>query len=233
MFNRPNSVSVLLHGEPVGRLALTPDNLCAFEYDPGYLANRISISPFYLPLKPGVFVARSTPFSGNFGVFNDSLPDGWGNLLLDRFLRSQKINPAGLTVLDRLSLAGSSGMGALDYRPDNSFKIIEGNHDLNYLAVEAEKVLNQIDNGTSLDDLFRLGGSSGGARPKVLLNINGVDWLIKFRSSQDPQNIGQREYEYSLLAKDCGIEMPETKLFENKYFGVKRFDREGSNKSTC
>lgn len=65
MFNRPNSIIVFLNGETVGRLALTSDNLCAFEYDPGYLANGKSVSPFYLPLKPGVFVARRTPFSGN------------------------------------------------------------------------------------------------------------------------------------------------------------------------
>ena len=65
MFNRPNSIIVFLNGETVGRLALTSDNLCAFEYDPGYLANGKSVSPFYLPLNPGVFVARRTPFSGN------------------------------------------------------------------------------------------------------------------------------------------------------------------------
>jgi serine/threonine-protein kinase HipA len=230
MFNKPNSVMVFLHGKTVGRLAITPDNLCAFEYDSGYLANGKSISPFFLPLKPGVFIARRTPFSGNFGIFNDSLPDGWGNLLLDRYLISQKISPSRLSVLDRLSLVGSSGMGALEYIPDNSFTFNEGNYDLNYLATEAEKVSNQKDSGTSIDTLFKFGGSSGGARPKVLLNINGEDWLIKFRSSLDPLNIGQIEYEYSLLARDCGIEMPETRLFEGKYFGVRRFDREGDEK---
>jgi hypothetical protein len=60
--------------------------------------------------------------------------------------------------------------------------------------------------------------------------IDGEEWLIKFRSTLDPQNVGQIEYEYSLLAKKCGIEMPETRLFEGKYFGVKRFDRKGKTK---
>lgn len=80
-----------------------------------------------------------------------------------------------------------------------------------------------------MDELFRLGGSSGGARPKILTSIDNEDWIIKFPSSIDPKNIGEKEYQYSLCAKDCGINMPETRLFPSKicsgYFGVKRFDR--------
>ena len=230
MFSKPKSVIVFLNGERVGRLALTPENLCAFEYESEYLKNGQSISPFYLPLRPGVFIARRDPFFGNFGVFNDSLPDGWGNLLLDRYLITKKINPSGLSLLDRLSLVGSSGMGALEYKPDNSFASIEGTPNLDFLATEAEKILNHKDTGTSLEMLFKFGGSSGGVRPKVLLNIDVREWLIKFRSTMDPQNVGQIEYEYALLAKECGIEMPETRLFEGKYFGVRRFDRDNKAK---
>lgn len=230
MFSKPKSVNVFLNGERVGRLALTPENLCAFEYESEYLKNGQSISPFYLPLRPGVFIARRDPFLGNFGVFNDSLPDGWGNLLLDRYLNTKKINPSGLSILDRLSLVGSSGMGALEYKPDNSFASIEGTPNLDFLATEAEKILNQKDTGTSLEMLFKFGGSSGGARPKVLLNIDGEEWLIKFRSAMDPQNVGQIECEYALLAKECGIEMPETRLYNDKYFGVRRFDRDNKAK---
>jgi serine/threonine-protein kinase HipA len=227
----PIALSVNLNGETVGRLALTPENLCAFQYDDAYLQKKgPSISPFYLPLRPNVFVARRDPFNGNFGVFNDSLPDGWGNLLLDRFLRSKNINPANLSVLDRLSLAGSGGMGALEYVPDQSFHVANDKFDLNYLASEAHKILNQKEGVDSLDLLFQLGGSSGGARPKVLVMVDGKEWLIKFRLSQDPENVGQIEYQYSQLARDCGIEMPETRLFEVKYFGVKRFDREANKK---
>jgi serine/threonine-protein kinase HipA len=230
MFFKPKMVNVFLYGESIGRLALTPENLCAFEYDTEYIKKGHSVSPFYLPLQSGVFVARREPFNGNFGVFNDSLPDGWGNLLLDRFLISKNINPSSLSVLDRLSIAGASGMGALEYIPDNSFVLTEGSHDLNFLAVEAEKILNREDEGKSLDILYKYAGSSGGARPKVLLNIGGEEWLIKFRSSQDPKSVGQIEYDFSILAKDCGIEMPETRLFEGKYFGVKRFDRINNTK---
>ena len=230
MFSKLRSVNVFLNQKLVGRLALTPENLCAFEYDSNYLKGGYSISPFFLPLRQGVFLARRDPFSGNFGVFNDSLPDGWGNLLLDRYLISKNINPAELSILDRLSLVGASGMGALEYKPDNSFSPTKGNPGLDFFAAEADKILNQSDNGSSLELLFRFGGLSAGARPKVLINIEGTEWLIKFRSTFDPMNIGQIEYDYSLLAKDCGIEMPETRLFEGKYFGVRRFDRDGQNK---
>jgi serine/threonine-protein kinase HipA len=230
MFNKLKAVTVLLNEETVGRLALTPDNLCAFEYDSSFLRNGNSISPFYLPLRSGVFIAKRSPFYGNFGVFNDSLPDGWGNLLLDRFLTSQKISLSSLSVLDRLSLVGSSGMGALEYKPDNSFNPTEDYPTLDFLASETERILNHKDTGTSLDILFKFGGSSGGARPKVLFNIEGEEWLIKFRSTQDPSNVGQIEYECALLAKECSIEIPETRLFEGKYFGVKRFDRVGRTK---
>lgn len=73
----PIALSVNLNEETVGRLALTPENLCAFQYDDAYLQKKEpSISPFYLPLRSNVFVARRDPFNGNFGVFNDSLPDG-------------------------------------------------------------------------------------------------------------------------------------------------------------
>lgn len=230
MFTKPNLIRVFLNGETVGRLALTPENLCAFEYDSGYLNNGQSVSPFYLPLRPGVFIAKRDPFYGNFGVFNDSLPDGWGNLLLDRYLNSLHIDPSGLSALDRLSITGSSGFGALEYKPDNSFVAADGHAELDFLASEAEKILNQEDNGTSLALLFKFGGSSGGARPKVVFKIDGEEWLIKFRSALNPQNVGQIEYQYSLLAKECGIEMPETRLFEGKYFGVRRFDRIGQTK---
>lgn len=230
MFSSPKVISVILKGKLVGRIALTPEKLCAFEYDHEYIKNGQSISPFYLPIQPGVVIARRDPFAGNFGVFNDSLPDGWGKLLLDRYLTSNNINPSELSVLDRLSLTGASGMGALEYIPDNRFQIVDGIPDLNYLAMEAEKILHQIDTGESLETLFHYGGSSGGARPKVLLTISGEEWIIKFKSSTDPLDIGQIEYEHSLLAKECGINMPETRLFEGKYFGVKRFDREDSEK---
>lgn len=218
-------VEVFMNTSKVGRIALTPDFLCAFEYEPAYLTSGVSISPFYLPLKSQVFIAKRDPFKGGFGVFDDSLPDGWGHLLLDRYMKSKQIDPAKLTILQRLALIGSTGRGALEYRPDFSESTAEEIPDFDTLATEMEKILNSDYVGESLDTLYNYGGSSGGARPKVFVTIDGRDWLVKFKASMDPATVGVIEYEYSLLAKKCGISMPETRLFEGKYFGVERFDR--------
>ena len=223
--NNPKSLEIFLQNAKVGTLALTPDNRCAFEYDADYLRVGQSVSPFYLPLKAGVFVAKSQPFGGNFGVFSDSLPDGWGNLLLDRFLTEKGINPHALSVLQRLSLIGNSGRGALEYRPAENENWEHSATDLHKLANDAERILNSDYSDGSVGLLYQYAGSSGGARPKVFVKMEDGEWLVKFRSSADPENAGEIEYQSSLLAKKCGIEMPETRLFEGKYFGVKRFDR--------
>jgi serine/threonine-protein kinase HipA len=229
MFETVPVVEVFYHNSRVGRLVAAPDRRCMFEYDQEWLNAGFSISPFYLPLKPGVFTARAEPFDGLFGVFADSLPDGWGKLLIDRWLTGQGIKHASLSVLDRLCLVGNSGMGALTYRPDQSIDKDETLHMLDFYAAEVGKILNGDYSG-SLDLLVKKAGSSGGARPKVLVNIDGREWLVKFRATVDPANVGKTEYEYSLLAKRCGIEMPETRLFEGKYFGTLRFDRAGGNR---
>lgn len=223
-------IEVFMNSAKVGRIALTPDSLCAFEYDPAFVATEVSISPFNLPLKSEVFIAKRTPFNGGFGVFDDSLPDGWGNIILDRYLKSKGIDPPKLTLLQRLALVGSTGRGALEYRPDYSESTGDENIDFDKLASEAQTILTSDYNGDSLDTLYRYGGSPGGARPKVFVTIDGKEWLVKFKAAQDPDNIGEIEYKYSLLSKVCGIDMPETRLFEGKYFGVERFDRTPAGK---
>ncbi|MGL5547771.1 MAG: type II toxin-antitoxin system HipA family toxin [Tannerellaceae bacterium] len=227
-----NSIEILeiwMNQEQVGRMALTPDGLCSFEYNTEYLKSGVSISPYYLPLRPGLIVAKRDPFNGNFGVFDDSLPDGWGSLLLDRFLQEKGINPYKLSVLQRLSLIGTTGRGALMYYPDKSITSNADFLDFDKLAAEAERLLKDKESNESIDELYAYGGSSGGARPKVFASIDGKQWLVKFKATSDPYDIGITEYQYSLLAKECGIRMPETRLIDGKYFGVERFDR-GTNK---
>jgi serine/threonine-protein kinase HipA len=229
----------------VGRLAFK-DRRVLFEYDPSFIASGIEISPIKLPLRPGVYLADTTIFDGLFGVFNDSLPDGWGRLLLDRTVEKYGIHRGQLNPLDRLAYVGRHGMGAISYEPELSLK----NADdaplaLDKLAEESAAVL-AGENEEVFEELLRLNGSSSGARPKIVAQVSAdkkriihgqqklqpgfADWMIKFPSSQDPQDVGAIEYAYSLMAKDAGVEMPETHLFctkRNKYFGTKRFDRDG------
>src|SRR5579863_5331708 len=103
----------------VGRLALRQRKIL-FEYDPDFIASGIEISPLKLPLKPGVFTASDMIFDGLYGVFNDSLPDGWGRLLLDRTVEKHGVRRGQLNALDRLAYVGRNGMGALSYEPDRS-----------------------------------------------------------------------------------------------------------------
>lgn len=224
--NSIKQIEVVYTGMVVGRLALTKEGLCAFEYSTEWLASGFSISPFELPLRHGVFVAKPRPFDGGFGVFDDCLPDGWGLLILDRYLQQQGINPRKLTILDRLALVGSTGRGALEFRPDKSVVARHEYADFEKLALEAEQILDSDDyTGEGIDEFQHRGGSPGGARPKIFTRYEGKEWLVKFRAKRDPKRIGRDEYNYSLLAKECGVEMPQTRLFEDKYFGVERFDR--------
>lgn len=213
----------------VGRLVLNRENIAVFEYDTDWLNSGFSISPIHLPLTSETFLAKRNPFNGLFGVFNDSLPDGWGNLLLDRLLKEKGINPLELSVLDRLSIVGKNGMGALHYEPESMNLNSSVDFDLDYFAEESFKILH-AQNSVAIEQLYNNNGSSGGARPKVLIWYENEEWMIKFRSSFDPENIGEIEYNLSLMAKKCGIEMPETKLFNGKYFGVKLFDRIEANR---
>ncbi len=233
---------------PVGRLALR-ERTTYFEYDASFIERKLEISPFRLPVKAGLNSFDYGLFEGLPGVFNDSLPDGWGRLLFDRFARSQGIMPGDITPLDRLAYVGANGLGALVYEPDNSEAEHNEDISLDKLAQQAQAVLK----GTSedvLQELLALNGSSAGARPKALIGVNDnhtnvihgasdlpegyTPWMVKFANSQDGLDAGAIEYVYALMAKEAGIEMPEVHLFpaENGpgYFAIKRFDRDGKKR---
>lgn len=232
----------------VGRLALK-DRQILFEYDAAFIASGIEISPIKLPLHPGVSISDPAMFDGLYGVFNDSLPDGWGRLLLDRTVEKYGIHRRQLNPLDRLAYVGRSGMGALSYEPERGEPPASDMPvALDKLADEAAIVLSG-ENEEVFEDLLRLNGSSSGARPKIVAQVSAdkkriihgqqklqagfTHWMIKFPSSQDPRDVGAIEYAYNLMAKDAGLDLPETHLFrtkKNKYFGSKRFDREGDSR---
>ena len=224
-------LEVWLHGQKVGWLAMTNDHLCTFEYTGEFLSNGFSISPFELPLQKGVFVAKRHPFEGGFGVFDDSLPDGWGLLILDKYLQSIGTKPASLNLLDRLAIVGNTGRGALEFVPDRSVMPSSQEADIEKLAKEASALLEEKSYyGKNIVELYQRGGSPGGARPKIFVKEDGQEWLVKFPAKSDPETIGKTEYEYALLAQECGVEMPEVRLFEGKYFGARRFDRKEGEK---
>lgn len=226
--NRDKQLFVFYKDRKVGMLAQTVDRKIAFAYDDAWLEEGFSISPFSLPLKKQVFIAQKNYFQGLYGVFADSLPDAWGNILLNRMLRAKNITDGALSILDRLAIVGNSGMGALSYRPSIPVPSEVKGVNLDHLAQQCVKILN-TEYAEDLDLLYRLGGTSGGARPKILTNIDGEEWMIKFPAHVDGRNAGRVEYDYSVCARRCGIVMTETRLFPSKncqgYFGTRRFDR--------
>jgi serine/threonine-protein kinase HipA len=216
-----------------------------FKYYSSFINKGFEISPFKMKLSEEILSSNEVPFEGLFGVFADSQPDGWGRLLLDRALMSRGVSLFEISSLDRLSCVGNKGMGALIYRPE--FESVYEEERVLELDLIAQSV-NEVLEGASIDlieELYNLGGSSGGARPKILVGYNsstnhlihGVEdlpegyehWIIKFPSSSDRKDISNIEFAYYKMALAAGIEMNESKLFEGKsgnvYFGTKRFDR--------
>lgn len=235
--------------QPVGRLAYR-DHIAYLEFDQAFLKTGLGLSPVHHqtntglqgPHDPGVF-------AGLHGMFNDSLPDGWGRLLVDRRARQLNIEPSSLTPLDRLACVGSHGMGALCYAPSiEVWAAGKDDLDLNQLAADARLVL-AGDISEVLSTLGQAGGSPGGARPKALIALNedgiavhGSDdvsedydhYLVKFPGNDDPQDIAAIESAYAAMAKEAGVIMPTTRLLDGGkgrfYFAARRFDREGTRR---
>lgn len=121
----------------------------------------------------------------------------------------------------------------LFYQPESDLKMEETEMSLDQIAIECKKIF-ETEQSENLNTIFQMGASSGGARPKIFYQIDGEEWIVKFPSSIDRNNIGKEEYQYSLCARNCGLYMPETKLLPSKlntgYFAVKRFDRKKEEK---
>ncbi len=227
----------------VGKLAYREHRIY-FEYDASFIARGIEISPLRCPLKSGVQTFDPYLFEGLAGVFNDSLPDGWGRLLLDRSMRLEGILPNQLSPLDRLAHVGDTGMGALSYEPCHAGSASRGHIHLDTLGGHAGQVL-EGEATDMLKELLSLNGSSAGARPKAMIGVSSdrqriVDgihglkdgyepWLVKFSNMNDGLDAGAIEYVYALMAKDAGLQMEATHLFPSAqgpgYFAARRFDR--------
>lgn len=225
MMKSLQSLKVTYHGWKVGTLSMGDKHVCLFEYDKDWVANGFSISPLKLPLKTGVAMADYRPFNGNFGVFEDSLPGGYGEYMLRKMLLKEGVNYGALTPLQRLSLVGDSGMGALCYEPSVNMKQIDWQGSLDEMQQMAIEVLSEKSEDHA-DLLFYRSGNSGGVRPKCLYTDAEGHWLVKFRHTYDPKNIGEIEFQYNQVARKCGIVVPDFKLVDGKYFATRRFDIE-------
>lgn len=224
----------------VGRLAMAGRKV-VFEYDAAFLRAGVEISPFALKCLPGV-IGVGTPYEGDLpGVFNDSLPDGWGRLLVERRAAALRVS---LTPLDRLAIVGDSGIGALAYAPAIALGIADGPIDLDTLARDSRAVLEGAA-ADVLEALIRIGGSPQGARPKAMIALArggrrlkhgahdpGPGWqqfLVKFAAQADPADIGPIELAYTRMAEAAGVRVPRATLLHGRkgpgYFAAARFDR--------
>ncbi|MFH7320912.1 type II toxin-antitoxin system HipA family toxin [Desulfurivibrio sp. D14AmB] len=221
-------------------------NRVYFEYAPEFLATGLNLSPFRLPFATGLFEHTDFRFGPLPGLFDDSLPDGWGLLLMDRHFRASGMNPDSFSALDRLAWLGTRTMGALTYHPSAlQPEVAPETFDLHRLARHAEDVLHG-ETVEVLPQLLRAGGSPGGARPKVLVGFDPArdqiiagdndqlpagfePWIIKFAARYGDTDAGAIEYAYSLMAAAAGIDLPPTRLFVtregDRFFGCLRFDR--------
>lgn len=225
-------------------------NKIYFKYHPDFIAKGIEISPFKMKLTNAILTPKENHFDGLFGVFSDSIPDGWGKLLLDRKLLSMGVNYNAISPLDRLCYIDKNSTGAISYEPEyQNPNYSLDNINLDQISSEIETVWSGTSNDI-IEELFQLGGSSGGARPKIIVGFNpkteqlfygkselpeGFDhWIIKFPSANDLPEIALIEFIYNQMAQNAGIEVNEFRLFKsqkgNCFFGSKRFDRIKNNK---
>ena len=247
-------LSVRFAGQNVGQLGLGERGRIYFQYDPDWIARGFDLAPGSLDFNPSIQPPkRPEVFDGLHGVFHDSLPDGWGLLLMDRFFRQtlgEEIQ--SITPLDRLAYLGDRGMGALEYEPALPAGNIPETVDIATLARAAQAVL-AGKTPDVLQQLYIQGGSPGGARPKVTVALSddaaicqsgfsplpeGYDhWLVKFRARDDPPDMGRIEQVYAAMARLAGVETPESRLIPVRIgqrtealFATRRFDRDGNDK---
>lgn len=211
------------------------------EFNPAFLASGLQISPFKLPVQSGLIEHRERDFGPLPGVFDDSMPDGWGRLLMDRRFRQLGLESASISPLQRLAWLGTRTMGALTYHPSEESRAAAPLR-LQQVALEIDRVI-QGDTAAILPELLRVGGSPGGARPKLLVGLQGdmvlsgedelpdgyTHWLVKVPTQADGRDAGRVEFAYAQMAAAAGVDMPPVRLLPASArldcFAIQRFDR--------
>lgn len=252
---------VHLWGRLVGQVMEYTNGRIGFAYDKGYLADGRALSPQHLPLEARIFefpeLRNSESFHGLPGVLADSLPDTFGNKIIQNYFESKGERDKALSPVQRLLYIGKRAMGALEYTPALQRKTKEEERALEVQSlVESARKLIEGDANDAAQEIMRVGGSAGGARAKALILWNREhkrvrsgfanpqageeSWLIKFDGvgsanvlDMHAKPYNRIEYTYSLLAKQLGIEMSEVSFLEDNglfHFMTKRFDRAGTEK---
>ena len=238
---------VRLWGTTIGAVALGEGRTHAvFEYAPSFVGSGVEVSPLVMPLANGPYLFPTLPhptFHGLPGLLADSLPDRYGNALIDAWLARRGRTRASFDAVERLCYTGSRGMGALEFEPaigpgEQASKPL----DVAALVQLASDVLRERSgwHGSEemLQDILRVGTSAGGARAKAAIAWNPdtgevrsgqVDleegfghWLIKFdgvegnkdKEAVDPRGYGTIEFAYANMAQAAGIAMSECRLLE-------------------
>ena len=265
------TATVKLWGTTIGYVAMDgSERFARFEYDPEFERFGVEPAPLMMPVQ-GRHIYQfpdlhPRAFHGMPGLIADSLPDKYGQRLIDVWLAQTGRKPADFNAVDRLCYTGTRGMGALEFEPSagpdmNEGKLlaIEDLTELASIAFASKATLNakftEADGEEALLDILRVGTSAGGARAKAIIAFNpqtqhvrsgqlhlpaGFEhWLIKFDGVRfsgdwgvaDPSGYGLLEYSYHLMAKECGIDMMESRIFSENgrnHFMTRRFDRDAN-----
>lgn len=224
--------------------ALTGRPLVVFEYSDEAKKRGLELSSLKLPLQ-GAKLSRDFPQHqlGLPGPVYDSLPDGWGMLLMDRLFKRRGLNPARIGPLERLAYIGNNAMGAMLFKPVAPDVLEPQMHvPIELLAAEVQQVL-KGEGGELLQKLLLVGGSPQGARPKALVyrdpdtgtfttaaTPDFEAWLVKFPAQHEHPEVCAIEMVYAECLRLCGIQTPDTQYFSLSdgmaAFASKRFDRQ-------
>ena len=243
-------VFVYLWNTKIGTLRYNEEKKSSsFQYDKDFIKSGIELSPIVMPLSTIVFSFDNDRIPSNYGLpplLRDSLPDVYGNKIINLYLKSLNREENSLSPSERLSYEGKRGMGALEYIPDTSAHLKDKNIDLDELVNISSKVLQERENFVSDDllELINVSTSAGGARSKAVVQYNkttkefrsgqvdihkGFDYyIIKFDDFSGKNKFTRIEYAYYLMARDCLIDINDSFLLKKNnlyHFLTKRFDR--------
>jgi serine/threonine-protein kinase HipA len=224
-----NDARVVLWGSVIGAVTWLEDReIGVFQYAPDFLGSGIQLAPIMMPLGEFPFefpaLARNT-FKGLPGLLADSLPDKYGNAIIDAWLASQGRTAASFHPVERLCYVGSRGMGALEYQPatlgpPTSKRAVE----IASLVDLANRILDERakfggvfsgdDDREAISEILRVGTSAGGARAKAILAWNKE--TNEFRSGQVEAGAG---FEYWIMKFDDITSSTDTEVATPKGYG--------------